>query len=183
MLLPSLLGPKKAAHLLVIGLWILLPVPSKHGQRLSLALCLPRPYPSSADATRKERIREGEAQFILLYVSSLLLPPGPDLAHQSPPGWPSSLAGQWSTGVRGCWWMWGMVIRWQENSWNNEQVGHWAARDLLDSTFLAPKDRNFKMNILKTSHYKNFSNISKMKKHSIMKPLFHHSASRTTLLF
>ena len=128
MLLPSLLGPVQAAHLLITGFWVPPPFScryvcsstcgSLHIQTLSLTC--------RWHWRRENRVGGGvSAQFILsknVHIPSASRP-CPE-SSRSTARWLSSLAGEWR-----CWWgginllgVRGIVFRWQEKHWSKEHV-------------------------------------------------------------
>ena len=80
MLLPPLLGPVQAAHLLVTE--FLLPSLSDIYTVPFVAPSLPRPNPSPADPTKEGKTKMGLPSSFLLKMSAFLLLPDPVLNHQ-----------------------------------------------------------------------------------------------------
>ena len=97
------------------------------------------PYPGPTRhlqmALKKGKPRRRMPSSFFLIMSTFLLPPGPDLTHQSTVGWqpPQLGEGRGGVGVSG-----EAVILWQENSWPNELYvcNHSASGGLPKSAFL-----------------------------------------------
>lgn len=170
-------------------LWSPPPFPSRNVPRAPLvAPSIPEPSPLPADDTIEEKTRDGAAQFILSknvpIPSTSRLWPG---SLESPVGWTSKVsrgsADGGEGGVLGCGGWWSEDRRAGQRAKGSQPLSLWGA--CLNLLFLGltgyHQDRAFKMHLLET-YYKMMSNITQIRRNSIMNPVFQHSASITTKL-